>query len=98
MIANEKDFSDVEHLVILLEKVVDYFKKENCSESYFRYIKKSLNILKNKDIKAMCKIKNNVLSDFRMMYDRGQYGGDINIVMDEIYKIVNNNPLFFCKN
>ena len=98
MIANEKDFSDVEHLVILLEKVVAYFKKESCPESYFRYIKKSLNILKNKDIKAMFKIKNNVLSDFRMMYDRGQYGGDIDFVMDEIYKIVNNNPLFFCKN
>ncbi|MFJ5507688.1 hypothetical protein [Pectobacterium jejuense] len=90
----DNDIDDVKKLIILLEQVIIYLKNDGSSESAYSCLKKAVHILKNRDVNGMCNINKNIMSDFRMMVDRGQYGGDIDLITDKICSIVKNNPLF----
>ncbi|KFW99870.1 hypothetical protein [Pectobacterium carotovorum] len=90
----DNDIDDVKKLIILLEQVIIYLKNDGSSESAYSCLKKAVHILENRDVNGMCNINKNIMSDFRMMVDRGQYGGDIDLITDKICSIVKNNPLF----
>ena len=90
----EKDSTQIERLMVLLEKIVEYLKNDGCDKSSYFYIEKAINILKNRDIMGMKKVYGHVMSDLRMMVDRGQYGDGLDDVSNEIVNILNSNGIF----
>ncbi|RYC44265.1 hypothetical protein CTN06_00085 [Pectobacterium zantedeschiae] len=84
---------DMNKLIILLDQVIIYLKNDGCSESAYSCLRKAVNILENRDVNRMCNISKNIMSDFRMMADRGQYGGNIDLITDKVCAIL-KKPLF----
>ncbi|MFJ5334942.1 hypothetical protein GMW71_17625 [Pectobacterium brasiliense] len=89
----DNDMDDMNKLIILLEQVILYLKNDGSSESAYSCLRKAVNILESRDVNGMCNVSKNIMSDFRMMADRGQYGGAIDLITDEICSIL-KNPLF----
>ncbi|WP_434524328.1 hypothetical protein [Photorhabdus asymbiotica] len=92
--SKNKDMVEVARLIFLLEQVVTYLKESGNGESSYAYLIKSINILESRTSNGMKNLYKYIMSDFRMMRDRGQYGEDIDPTTDEIYTIISNNPLF----
>jgi len=90
----EKDSIEIERLMAPLEKIVEYLKNDGCDKSSYFYIEKAINILKNRDIRGMKKVYGHIMSDLRMMVDRGQYGDGIDDFSNEIVNILNSNEIF----
>lgn len=67
-------------LISMLESLAELIG----NPSMCRGILKSNNALKNKDFLSTKSIKKNIYDDFRMIYDRGQYRGDVKIMCDGI--------------
>ncbi|MCA6220361.1 hypothetical protein [Photorhabdus antumapuensis] len=92
--STNKDMVEVARLIFLLEQIVTYLKESGNGESSYAYLIKSINILESRASNGMKNLYKYIMSDFRMMGDRGQYGKDIDPITDEIYTIISNNPLF----
>jgi len=91
---NERDMVDVGRLILLLKAIISYLKNDGSGEGSYAYLRKAINILENKSINGMANINMYVMSDLRMMFDRGQYGDDIDIITNEVTSIIKKNPLF----
>jgi len=90
----DKDMSDIERLITLLKQVVNYLINDGSEEVFYSSIEKSLNILINKEKSGFHNVSSYIMSDFRMMGDRGQYGGGIDAITNEICRILKSNALF----
>lgn len=91
---SEQDLVDIERLIFLLENTIVYLKGEGCVRESYGALEKSINILKNKDFNGMRKVGSYIMSDFRMMTDRGQYGENIDDLTNEVIHILRSNELF----
>lgn len=91
---SDKDVVDIERLITLLNDVIDYLINDGSKETYYIDLAKSLRILKNREATGLHNVSKYIMSDFRMMIDRGHYGGDIDVITDEICQIIKLNPLF----
>lgn len=91
---SEKDIVDIERLITLLNDVIDYLINDGSKETCYTDLTKSLRILKNRETTGLSNVSKYIMSDFRMMIDRGQYGGEIDVITDEICQIIKLNPMF----
>ncbi|VEB97011.1 Uncharacterised protein [Cedecea lapagei] len=94
---NNEDVTDTEKLIILLEKVISFQIDAGYTEPFYKSLIRSINILKSKDAQGFHNIMKYINDDFRMMADRGLYGGEIDVVTNEIYSILRRNKLFYNK-
>ena len=88
------DSEHIRELTIFLEKVVHIMNMKGCDASCYDNIDKSINVLKNKDIKGMLKIKGKIYEDFRMMYERGEYDASLDSIYNKIDKVLESSSLF----
>lgn len=91
---SEKDFVDIQRLIFLLENTIGYLKDDGSARGSYAALEKAINILKNKDFNGMRKVGSHIMSDFRMMVDRGQYGDNIDEITNEVIHILRSNDLF----
>lgn len=80
----ESKSADIDLFVNMLERLVVLIG----NPSMCKGVVKSINVIKNKNYSGMKSIKKNISEDFRMIYDRGQYCGDVKVIFDDIEKIL----------
>lgn len=67
---------------------------DGSEEGFYSCIKKFLNFSKNREKSGFHNVNDYIVSDFRMMGDRGQYWEEIDTVTNEICRILKSNILF----
>lgn len=92
----ENDMQDISRLIELLKKVIEYVVEKEGSDSLCKDILKSLRILEGKQRNGFPNLYNYIMSDFRMMDDRGYYGEQrIDEITNEVCKIIDSNSLLY---
>ncbi|WP_428024556.1 hypothetical protein [Arcobacter sp.] len=76
----------------LIEEILTS-KGINVSDSY-KYIIKVKNILKNKDEKGMKNVKQHLFMDFRQMFESSTSFEELNILVEESFRIAILNSIF----
>ena len=90
---SDEELSTSLHLQGLIEGLLLTLKAENPNKP-FDAIEKILVILKNKDIKSLCKIKQKLIVGLRMVYDHDQDTLDINARADDIFEFIERSKMF----
>ncbi|WJY13394.1 hypothetical protein PCO82_12445 [Pectobacteriaceae bacterium CE90] len=92
----ENDMQDISRLIVLLKKVIEYVVENEGSDSLCKGLLKSLRILEGNQRNGFQNLYNHIMSDFRMMVDRGLYGDQrIDEITNEVCKIIKSNSLFY---
>jgi len=93
---SDEELSTALHLQDLVEGLLLTLKAENPNEP-FDTIEKILVILKKRDIKSFCKIKQQLIVGLKMVYDHEQDTPDINEQSDDIFEFIEQNKVFNTK-
>ena len=80
----ESKSADIDLFVNRLERFVVLIG----DPSMCKGVVKSINVIKNKNCSGVKSIKRNIRDDFRMIYDRGQYCGEVKVIFDDIEKLL----------
>ncbi|MBA0207164.1 hypothetical protein [Pectobacterium aroidearum] len=92
----ENDMQDISRLIELLNKVIEYVVENEGSGVLCKGTLKSLRILEGNQRNGFSNLYNYIMSDFRMMVDRGLYGEQhIDEITNEVCKIIKSNALFY---
>ncbi|OOC15405.1 hypothetical protein BM451_01320 [Dickeya dadantii] len=92
----ENDMQDISKLMELLNKVIAYVVENEGNDLRCKGILKSLRILEGNQRNGFPNLYNHIMSDFRMMVDRGLYGDQhIDEITNEVCKIIDSNSLFY---